>query len=190
LDGTPAKDAPPPSIALRTIFVTFVRIGLVSVGGGGSAHIHRAVVERLGWLDEARFVEAATITRTLPGTNVSNLAAFIGGALRGPAGAFAAAVGVVLPGVLAVVGAAAAYARVAALHSAVGQGLLRGLTAGALGVMVVLVVQSARAGLHGVRAAAFAIAAFAAVAILYANMAFVIALLVPLAALVIGEEKK
>ena len=173
--------------ALWTIFVTFTRIGLASVGGGGSAHIHRAVVERLAWLDEARFVEAATITRTLPGTNVSNLAAFIGGALRGPSGALCAAAGVLLPGVVAVMGAAAAYARIAALHTAVGQGLLRGLTAGALGVMVVLVVRSARSGLRNVRAIAFAIAGFAAVAILYANMAIVIAVLVPLAALAVGD---
>lgn len=56
--------------------------------------------------------------------------------------------------------------------------------------MIVLVVQSARTGLRDVRAAAFAVAAFAGVAILYANMAIVIAVLVPIAAFVVGEEKK
>ena len=87
------------------IFRAFLRVGLVSVGGGGSAHIHAEVVDRRQWLTEDEFVEAMTVARTLPGTNVSNLAAFTGAHLAGWRGAVSAAVAVVLPGAILVIAA-------------------------------------------------------------------------------------
>jgi chromate transporter len=144
------------------------------------------VVEQRRWIDEESFIEGATIARALPGTNVTNLASFVGAVLRGPWGAACATSGVLAPGVVAVCAAAAAYAKLDAMHGAIGQGLLRGLTAGALGVMAVLVKDAARVGMKGARTVAFAMAAFAAVGIFYVNMAAVLAILVPLAALVCG----
>lgn len=177
------SDAAP--IPLFRIFVAFARVGLVSVGGGGSAHVHREIVERRGWIDEVRFVEAVTVTRILPGTNVSNLASFIGASLRGPAGAACAAAGVVLPGAMLVVLAAAASARASFLHTPAGLGVLRGLAAGALGVSASLVWHNARAGLRGgLRSALLALTALVPVAFFRVNVAYVLALLVPLAALV------
>jgi chromate transporter len=172
-------NAPHAQVAPFTILTTFALIGLSSVGGGGSAHIHEWVVHRRKWLEEERFIEAMTIARSLPGTNVSNLAAFVGGMLAGYRGAACAAIGVVLPGLLLILGLAIAYVRLAALHSPVVQSILHGLTAGALGVMGALVYQSARSGLKGHRA--IALAAFVAVAILYVNLGVVLLAMLPIA---------
>jgi chromate transporter len=165
-----------------SIFLSFLRVGLVSVGGGGSAHIHAEVVERRHWLSEDEFIEAMTVARTLPGTNVSNLAAFTGAHLHGWRGALCAASAVVLPGAVIVIGAAIAYVRLEAMHSHVVQALLHGLTAGAVGVMAALVWQTARTSLRGYAGAAVAVAAFSATAIMYFNMAYVLVVLVPLSA--------
>lgn len=176
-------ETPRQRVAPLAILTTFAVIGLSSVGGGGSAHIHEWVVNRKKWLDEERFIEAMTIARSLPGTNVSNLAAFVGAMLAGYRGAACAAGGVVFPGVVIVLALAIAYVRLAAFHSHAVQGLLHGLTAGALGVMGALVFQTARAGLKGERAIAVALAAFAAVAILYLNMGVVLVLLLPISSM-------
>lgn len=175
-------------VAPLAILKTFTLIGLSSVGGGGSAHIHEWVVTRKKWVEEERFMEAMTISRSLPGTNVSNLAAFIGAMLAGYRGATCAAIGVVLPGVLVVLSLAIAYVKLAALHSHAMQSLLHGLTAGALGVMGALVYQSARVGLKGQRAIAIALAAFAAVAILYFNMGFVLVAMLPISSMLNREK--
>ena len=172
------------AVSCATILRTFALIGLSSIGGGGSAHIHEWIVRRRKWLDEDRFLEALSIARSLPGTNVSNLAAFVGGMLAGYRGGYrgavCAAIGVVLPGLVVVLGLAAAYAKLAVIHSHTVQSLLHGLTAGALGVMAALVYDSSRAGLKEQRAAAVALAAFAAVAILYMNMAVVLIVMIPI----------
>ena len=173
---------PRPDVSPFAILRAFLGVGLVSVGGGGTAHIRAAVVERHHWLSEDDFIEAMTVARTLPGTNVSNLAAFVGAMLAGWRGAVCAAAGVVVPGAVIVIGAAVAYLRVDALHTPVAQGLLHGLTAGAVGVMAALVWQTARSSLRGYGAIAVAVAALAAVAIMRVNMAYVLVALVPLSA--------
>lgn len=45
------------------IFRAFLLVGATSFGGGGSAHIRAAVVEKRQWFDDARFVEALTSER-------------------------------------------------------------------------------------------------------------------------------
>lgn len=164
------------------ILRVFFGIGFVSVGGGGSANIHEAVVERRQWMSEAEFVEAMTVARSLPGTNVSNLAAFVGAHLAGWRGAFCAASAVVLPGAVIVIAVALAYGKVEALHSPLVQGALHGLTAGAVGVMAALVWQTATKNLKGPVAFLAAGAAFVAIGYLALNMAAVLVALVPVTA--------
>jgi chromate transport protein ChrA len=72
-----------------------------------------------------------TLARIVPGTNVSNLAAFVGSLLAGYRGAAVAVSSVVLPGVLAVLLLAIGYSRFAAQSHALQTGL-HGLTAGAV----------------------------------------------------------
>lgn len=162
------------------IFTTFLRIGLTSFGGGASAHIHEAVVDRNAWLEEDQFVEALTIARSMPGTNVSNLAAFVGMTLGGLAGAVLAVVGVVLPGALLVLGIAAAYVHLAP-HTHLMKSLLHGTSLGATGVMAVLAIDAIRAGLKSRAGAIIVGAAFLSVAALALNVLWPLLVLVPVA---------
>lgn len=170
------------------VFKAFLLVGLTSVGGGGSAHLEDVIVRRRGWVTGAEFLEALTLARALPGTNVSNLASFIGCSLAGYWGAAAALAGVVLPGVAFVLAAAAAYVKLTALHSAAFGHALHGLAAGALGVMCSLVIRAARTGLKSWSAPLFAAAAFAGVVVFRLNMALVLVALVPFASLLNRER--
>jgi chromate transport protein ChrA len=96
-----ATEAPKPP-PLSAILKVFLVIGLTAFGGGASAHIHNAVVHRKRWLDEKRFLEGMTVAHVVPGTNVSNLAAFVGAILGGYRGALVAVLAVVVPGLIAV----------------------------------------------------------------------------------------
>jgi chromate transporter len=176
----------PPS--LSAIFKVFVTIGLTAFGGGASAHIHDAVVHRKRWLDEKRFLEGMTVARIVPGTNVSNLAAFVGAILAGYRGALVAVLAVIVPGLIAVLLLAVAYASFAE-HSRFIQLGLHGLTAGAVGIMASLVVNAAKPVLRSPAGLLFAIAAFIGVGVLEANMLLVLVVLLPLASYMVRNEK-
>lgn len=169
---------------LGELFSVFLLIGLTTFGGGASAHIHDAVVRRKGWLDEERFLEAMTLARSLPGTNVTNVAAFVGSMLAGYRGAALAVAGVVGPGILAVLAMAFAYVKLAAppTHHLF-RSTLHGLTAAAVGAMASLVAQSAKPVMKARAGLSFVAAAFVGVAILELDMFVVLAVLTPLASL-------
>ena len=173
-EGSDAK----PSLA--AIFRVFFIIGVTAFGGGASAHIHHEVVQRKGWLDEKRMLEGMTLARIVPGTNVSNLAAFVGSLLAGYRGAAVAICGVVLPGVSIVLALAVAYSALAAHGHRIQTGL-HGLTAGAVGIMASLVVNAAKPVLRSPASLLFAAVAFVGVGIFEVNMLLVLIALIPLA---------
>jgi chromate transporter len=174
--------------SLSAVFRVFLVIGLTAFGGGASAHIHDAVVRRERWLDERRMLEGMTFARIIPGTNVSNLAAFVGSALAGIRGAAVAVCGVVLPGVFIVFALAVGYTAFAQHGERIQTGL-HGLTAGAVGIMASLVVNAARPVAGSARRVLFALAAFVGVGVLHANMLLVLAVLLPLASWAVAGER-
>ncbi len=184
MSAEPAASKP----SLAAIFKVFIVIGLTAFGGGASAHIHDAVVHRRGWLEEKRFLEGMTVARIVPGTNVSNLAAFVGAILAGYRGALVAVLAVVVPGLVAVLLLAAAYARFAE-HSRYIQLGLHGLTAGAVGIMASLVVNAAKPVLETPAGLLVAVAAFIGVGVFELNMLLVLVVLLPLASYVARNEK-
>jgi chromate transporter len=177
---------PPSVVPLRSILRVFLVIGLTALGGGASAHIHEAVVHREGWIDEKRFVEGMTVARIVPGTNVSNLAAFVGSMLAGYRGAAVAVLAVVVPGTVVMLALAVSYARFASGGHI--QTALHGLTAGAVGIMASLVINAAGTALRSHAELLFAVAAFVGVGVLELNMLWVLAALVPLASFVNRDE--
>jgi chromate transporter len=145
---TPAScGAPTPDdIGLAEIFLLFSQLGLSSFGGGVSAWMHRAFVERRGWLGEGEFAAAFALARIMPGVNVLNLAVLIGQRLRGASGAAAAALGLLIGPSLAAIGLTVAYdalAGSAMLHAA-----MEGAAAAAAGLLIAMGLSSAahRAG--------------------------------------------
>jgi chromate transporter len=180
--------SPPTKPSLGAIFKVFFVIGCIAFGGGASAHIHHAVVHRKKWLDDVRMLEGMTVARIVPGTNVSNLAAFVGALLGGYRGAALAVAGVVVPGLVAIVALAVAYTSFAE-HSELLRPALHGLTAGAVGIMASLVLNHAKPLLKSYGGLLVAVLAFVGVAVLELNMLLVLVVLTPVASFLNKSEE-
>ncbi|MFN2340724.1 MAG: chromate transporter [Halanaerobium sp.] len=84
---------------LFKMFITFFKIGLFTFGGGLAMIpiMEKEFVDKQGWVDKERFVNAISITQTVPGAVAVNMSIFFGYNIAGFAGALVAAVGVALP---------------------------------------------------------------------------------------------
>ncbi len=129
--------APPPS--LLRLFWVFLVMGATSLGGGVVAYLRTGLVIRQRWLDDVTFVELLSISQTLPGLNATNMSILVGDRLRGGLGALVATLGMCLPG--AVLMTAAAYAYNLGGDGPVSKAFLHGIAAGAVGLIVVVMVQ-------------------------------------------------
>jgi chromate transporter len=131
----------PDNVGLVELFLLFSQLGLSSFGGGVSAWMHRAFVERRGWLGEAEFSAALALARIMPGVNVVNLAVLIGQRVRGPSGAAAAALGLLIGPSCGAGGLMIAYGALA--RSVVLQAAIEGAAAAAAGLLIAMGVSSA-----------------------------------------------
>jgi chromate transporter len=131
---------PPPSIGLVEFFLLFSKIGLSSFGGGVSVWMHRAFVERRGWLSESEFSAALALARIMPGVNIVNLAVLIGHRLMGFAGAVAAVMGFLVGPSLVVIGLAILYRQFAG--SIILDTALQGMAASAAGLLLAMGLKS------------------------------------------------
>ncbi|CAM3542931.1 chromate transporter [Marinicrinis lubricantis] len=86
-------------LVLFQLFLSFLKIGPISFGGGYSVMplIEREVVKRRGWMKEEEMGEVFVVAQTVPGAIAINSAAFIGYRLSGVLGAIAAALGMLVP---------------------------------------------------------------------------------------------
>lgn len=89
---------------LLELFLSFVQIGLFSIGGGYAAIplIREQTVELHGWLTETQFMDLATIAEMTPGPIAVNGATFVGLKIAGFPGALTATLGCILPSLVIV----------------------------------------------------------------------------------------
>lgn len=142
--------------SFRQALAVWLKVGLLGFGGpaGQIALLHREVVERRGWVDEARFAHALSFCMLLPGPEAQQLATWLGWRLHGVRGGVAAGLLFVLPGLAVMLSLSALYV-VHAREPWAGPGLL-GLKA----AVVALVLQALqRMGARALRATAERIAA-------------------------------
>jgi len=87
---------------LLTLFITFFKIGLFTIGGGYAMIplIEREVVERKGWISREDFLDLLAIAQSAPGVFAVNISIFIGYRLRKSTGSVFCALGTVLPSIL------------------------------------------------------------------------------------------
>lgn len=99
--GISADTAPVPS-SLTDMFVTFLKIGAFTFGGGWAmiSIIEREVVTRHRWLDKEEFLDLLAVSQSLPGILAVNIAVAVGDKIRGRAGCYACAAGTILPSFL------------------------------------------------------------------------------------------
>lgn len=89
---------------LIELFLSFLQIGLFSIGGGYAAIplIRAQTVELHGWLTPGQFMDLATIAEMTPGPIAINGATFVGLNVAGLPGALAATFGCILPSLVIV----------------------------------------------------------------------------------------
>lgn len=84
---------------LFQLFVTFMRIGGLTFGGGYAMlpMLEKEAVERRGWISNNELLDYYAVAQCTPGIIASNTAALIGYKVKGAVGAVAASLGVVFP---------------------------------------------------------------------------------------------
>ena len=93
---------------LKTLFYTFFRIGLFTLGGGYAMIplIEAEVVDKRRWIDKTLFMDLIAVAQSCPGVFAINLSIFIGYRLRGVKGAALATLGTALPSLLIILAVA------------------------------------------------------------------------------------
>lgn len=85
---------------IAKLFITFVKIGLFTVGSGYSMLVlaQRYIVDTYHWLTLQEFTDLVSISEVTPGPIMINLATFVGTKVAGLKGAISATIGlIVLP---------------------------------------------------------------------------------------------
>jgi chromate transporter len=162
----PASTAPPadavvlPSEAQALRF--WLKLGVISFGGpaGQIAIMHDELVERRRWISEGRFLRALNFCMALPGPEAQQLASYVGYSLHGTRGALAAGGLFVLPSFVLLVGLSAVYAAYGEV--AVVGGVVRGLGAAVIALIVAAIVRIGGRVVRTPAALLVAVASFAA----------------------------
>lgn len=84
---------------LLDLFLTFVRVGLFTFGGGYAmiSVVEGVCVEQKGWITHDEMMDVTVIAESTPGPIAINAATYVGYHLAGIPGSVCATVGVVLP---------------------------------------------------------------------------------------------
>ncbi|WP_349305637.1 chromate transporter [Bacillus sp. FJAT-49711] len=90
------------SLILIDLFLTFLKIGLVSFGGGYAMIpvIEAEVVNKHGWMTTQEFTDVIAVASMSPGPIATNSAIFVGYNTAGLAGAIISTSGSVLPSII------------------------------------------------------------------------------------------
>jgi len=145
----------------------WIKLGLISFGGpaGQIAIMHRELVERRRWVDEAQFTGALNFCMLLPGPEAMQLAIYIGWKLHGMRGGLVAGLAFIGPAIVLLLGLSwvyAAYGQVPAIA-----GLLTGLKAAVVALVLQAMLKIGRRALRGPLHVVLAIGAFVALQFLH-----------------------
>jgi chromate transporter len=121
-------------VGLPALFAGFLQLGLISFGGGTLAWLHREIVERRRWIDDAQFLSQAGLAQLMPGSNGVNLVVLSGQWLRRGPGAVIAVLGLLLGPLVVVLGLLFCYRRIAGIAGV--HAVLDGVAAAAIGMIL------------------------------------------------------
>lgn len=170
---------PSSPVSLRKIFLAFAKIGATSFGGGIVAYLRDALVEEHQWVDDDEFLAALEIGQTLPGLNATNIAVIVGRKLRGAPGATAAALGMLLPGTLAVMVLGVLYIKFR--HNPHVAAVLAGVAAAAVGLLLQVTLKIGKKQFLSLRDLCFLIPVFILVGVFHVSLLVTLVLVAPLA---------
>ena len=91
-------------MSLLYFFATFSRIGLFAIGGGlATLPFLFEIADNADWLSREYIGNMLAIAQSSPGAIGVNLAAYTGFVYAGPAGSFAAAMGLIVPSIIIII---------------------------------------------------------------------------------------
>lgn len=111
VDGSPANtdgirgdagsaQAPPRHQPLSELMRAFLKIGVISIGGGRHAYFHEAFVVHRRWIRGAEYAEDFALAQLFPGSNFVNVALLCAYRLRGVLAAPMLLLLTLLPGIV------------------------------------------------------------------------------------------
>jgi chromate transporter len=155
--------AAPPVPGFWEAFRVWLKIGFINFGGpaGQIALMHRILVEERRWISETRFLHALNYCMLLPGPEAQQLATYIGWLLHRTWGGLVAGLLFILPGFLIILGIAVLYVRYGELDWM--QGLLFGMQAATLAIVIEAVIRVGRKALKNRAMKLLAVASFVAI---------------------------
>ncbi|MEG0824605.1 MAG: chromate transporter [Oscillospiraceae bacterium] len=129
---------------LLQIFCAFFKIGLFTIGGGYAMLpiIQRDVVEKKHWMEDREFLDAISLTSSLPGPLATNAATFVGYHVAGVPGAIFAVLGAATPSVLIILLVAAVFQNLMAYP--VTEYVFKGIRPAVVALIVYAVVKLAK----------------------------------------------
>lgn len=150
-------------ISFREAVFVWMRVAALSFGGpaGQIAVMHRILVEEKRWIGEIRFLHGLNYCMLLPGPEAQQLATYIGWLLHGTKGGLLAGGLFILPGFLSVL--ALSYIYAAFGNAGVVEGLLFGLKAAVLAIVLQAVFRIGSRALRNPAMIGIAVAAFLAI---------------------------
>jgi chromate transporter len=164
-------------VSLRALADVFFRVGLFSFGGGTGAWIHRETVTLRNWLTHEDFMAGLALGQVLPGANVSNIAVYVGGRLRGALGA-TLALGALLSGPFVVI-LALAWISSLLKNQPVFNAAMGGVAAAAVGLVMNIAVVGARRFFPEIGPTLIMLATFVAIGILHWSLFATVAVVAP-----------
>jgi chromate transporter len=163
VDPSPSAEEPPSTTKLSPggLFLRFLRYGFLAWGGPVAqiGLMHRELIERDRWVSNERFRKVLALYQALPGPEANELAVYFGMLRGGKLGGLLAGLGFMLPGVILVTLAAALYEAVGSGTRAVDL-LLYGVKPAAFALVAAAALRLGRRSLTRVSHFAIAAAAF------------------------------
>jgi chromate transporter len=145
-------------------FWFWLKLGCISFGGpaGQIAIMHDELVERRGWISEARFLHALSFCMALPGPEAQQLASYIGYSLYGVRGAITSGGLFVAPSFVLLCLMSGVYVEFGDVT--VVEGVVSGLGAAVVALVAAAVLRVGSRVIHTRAATGLAVAAFVAIA--------------------------
>ena len=182
MEDRPATQPPRPS--LGALFVSFMSIGMMSVGGGLAAWTRREVVQKRAWLDDRQFLSGYALSQLVPGATNVNLAVFIGTLMRGRTGALACLFGLTaLPLAIVLLAGMLYFHNQGQAGTAWISGALGGMGAVAIGLNLGTGVRLARHNLRGLIPIAITTVIALSIGVLGFKLLHVLAVMLPVSLL-------
>ena len=134
---------------LFEIFCVFFKIGLFTIGGGYAMLpiIQKEVVEGKGWMTDEEFLDAISLTNSLPGPLATNSATFVGYRVARVPGSVAAVLGAATPSVIIILLIAMVFTNI--IEYPVVQNIFNGVRPAVVALILYAVIKLAKSAKVG-----------------------------------------